>query len=380
MPTNDYLIGNAKGDVFRADLNEVLQAIVSNNSSATEPTTTFAYMWWVDTTTGLLKLRNSSNLDWVNILDLTTGASVAMAINDLTDAITDNADNLALGENALSSLTSGSNNTALGIDALKTNTAGNNNTAIGALALWENVFGNDNLAMGLSALQDNVIGNRNTALGRTALSFNTGSDNTAIGYNCTNATPSDSYAIILGSGTVGIGSNYLTFGKNGASDRIYNQFTANAVWTRVSDKRVKKDIKTNKDCGLGFINDLRPVTYKFKAPSELDPSMSEYDKDNDKPSHDKKMYGFIAQEVKEALDKHDIKNFAGHHQIDDGKDNMQGISYEMFVMPLVSAVQELSKENQDFAIENQNLSDRIDEQNAAIDDMMVRIEALENQK
>ena len=52
------------------------------------------------------------------------------------------------------------------------------------------------------------------------------------------------------------------------------------------------------------------------------------------------MYGFVAQEVKAAMDTHNITDFAGHHQIEDGADNMQGISYEMFVMPLVKALQE----------------------------------------
>ena len=51
------------------------------------------------------------------------------------------------------------------------------------------------------------------------------------------------------------------------------------------------------------------------------------------------MYGFIAQEVKAALDKHNITDFNGWHESPDG---IQGISYEMFIMPLVKAVQELS--------------------------------------
>ena len=51
------------------------------------------------------------------------------------------------------------------------------------------------------------------------------------------------------------------------------------------------------------------------------------------------MYGFIAQEVKTALDKHNITDFNGWTE---GSDGVQGISYEMFVMPLVKAVQELS--------------------------------------
>ena len=57
------------------------------------------------------------------------------------------------------------------------------------------------------------------------------------------------------------------------------------------------------------------------------------------------MYGFVAQEVKAAMDTHNITDFEGWSQINDGGDNLQGISYEMFVMPLVKAIQELSAEN-----------------------------------
>jgi hypothetical protein len=56
------------------------------------------------------------------------------------------------------------------------------------------------------------------------------------------------------------------------------------------------------------------------------------------------MYGFIAQEVKQALDDHDVTDFGGWH-ISNDDDAIQGISYEMFVMPLVKAVQELTAKN-----------------------------------
>jgi hypothetical protein len=55
------------------------------------------------------------------------------------------------------------------------------------------------------------------------------------------------------------------------------------------------------------------------------------------------MYGFIAQEVKASLDKYNITDFNGWTM--DEKDGSQGVSYEMFVIPLVKAVQELSAEN-----------------------------------
>jgi hypothetical protein len=64
MATHDYVIANASGAAVRSDLNNALAAIVSNNSNATEPATTYAFMWWYDTTNGQLKQRNAANNDW----------------------------------------------------------------------------------------------------------------------------------------------------------------------------------------------------------------------------------------------------------------------------------------------------------------------------
>lgn len=67
MATHDYVIANGTGAAVRSDLNGALAAIVSNNSSATEPATMYAYQWWADTTTGLLKVRNAANNAWVTV-------------------------------------------------------------------------------------------------------------------------------------------------------------------------------------------------------------------------------------------------------------------------------------------------------------------------
>ena len=67
MAQHDYVIANGTGAAVRSDLNGALGAIVTNNSGAVEPTTTYAYMWWPDTTTGLLKQRNAANSGWVTI-------------------------------------------------------------------------------------------------------------------------------------------------------------------------------------------------------------------------------------------------------------------------------------------------------------------------
>ena len=70
MAQHDYVIANGTGAAVRSDLNNALAAIVSQNSGATAPSTTYAYQWWADTTTGLLKLRNAANNAWITLFQL----------------------------------------------------------------------------------------------------------------------------------------------------------------------------------------------------------------------------------------------------------------------------------------------------------------------
>lgn len=67
MSQHDYILDNASGIAFRSDLNSLLAAHQSLNSGATAPSTTYASMWWLDTTTNILKQRNSGNTDWIII-------------------------------------------------------------------------------------------------------------------------------------------------------------------------------------------------------------------------------------------------------------------------------------------------------------------------
>ena len=166
-------------------------------------------------------------------------------------------------------------------------------------------------------------------------------NNVFVGYNTNTNSANDDYQIGIGTDMDSVGPYYITMGNN-SNGRIYNQYTANANWTRTSDERIKKDIQTNTDCGLDFINDLRTVTYKWKAPSEHPEEFRSYDADKTEAAHTSKMYGFIAQEVKAAMDTHNITGFNGWHVTSENQGSQQGVSYEMFVMPLVKAVQELS--------------------------------------
>jgi len=64
---HDYEIANQSGLNFRTDINNVLGAIVSQNSGNSAPTTTFPYMLWVDTSGSdkILNIRNAANTAWV---------------------------------------------------------------------------------------------------------------------------------------------------------------------------------------------------------------------------------------------------------------------------------------------------------------------------
>ena len=84
MAQHDYDIANQTGANFRADLNNALDAIVSNNSGSSEPSTTFAYEWWIDTSANVLKLRNSANNAWITLpLSITASneTSGALTVN-----------------------------------------------------------------------------------------------------------------------------------------------------------------------------------------------------------------------------------------------------------------------------------------------------------
>jgi len=67
MAQHDYTIDNQTFPSYRTDHNNSLSAIASNNSGATEPSTTYAYQWWYDTSSNILKLRNADNDAWINI-------------------------------------------------------------------------------------------------------------------------------------------------------------------------------------------------------------------------------------------------------------------------------------------------------------------------
>jgi hypothetical protein len=107
--------------------------------------------------------------------------------------------------------------------------------------------------------------------------------------------------------------------------------------------------------GLDFINLLRPVKFKNKYTPRI-PKFDEsgqvvLDENGDRVLEEgqgytgsRNHYGFIAQEVKEALDVIGIGDTFSGWILDDIDDpnSYQSLSYDKFIAPLTKAVQELS--------------------------------------
>lgn len=123
-----------------------------------------------------------------------------------------------------------------------------------------------------------------------------------------------------------------------------------------SDETTKENITTS-SLGLDFINNLNPVSYKFKDYNEkvlttvehnelTDPNYSsESVEETIEHTFKRTHYGLIAQEVKTTLDSLGIStnDFAGY--IDPsatGDEGDLGLRYSEFIAPLIKAVQELS--------------------------------------
>jgi len=264
----------------------------------------------------------------------------------------------------MDSMTTGSNNVAIGVDALQAETAQSNCVAIGyeALTAQDNSSGGNiyNNALGYGAGKAITTGGYNTLIGGFAGDVLTGGgSNICLGYGADCAGAGSDNAITIGV-NIESSSNDFSFGK--ASNVVKNDFDTDANWSRSSDQRLKKNI-TDQKLGLDFINDLRTVKYNWKASHELDSTDSQLshlykeDEADNEMNTEATMHNFIAQEVKAALDTAGVSDFSGWSEDHYG---IQQVSREMFVIPLVKAVQELSAKVDALETENTAIKARLD--------------------
>lgn len=293
-----------------------------------------------------------------------------------------NSYNTATGAYALVTNTTGYDNTATGVSALYHNTSGTSNTANGLNALQGNTTGVDNTASGTDALNKNNTGNYNTGVGTSTLFNTTASDgNTAIGYNAGDTYNNGYYNVFVGANTDVNGADYYndiaigqgTVCTDVSQARLGNSSTTSiggyADWTNISDGRVKKNIKQNVP-GLAFINKLQPITYNLDLDA-ADKIIQYQRKDSTgkvmplsslektaRAAKEKILYtGFVAQDV-EKVAKNLNYDFSGVDAAKNDK-SLYGLRYGSFVVPLVKAVQELSKMNDEKDSEINNLETRL---------------------
>jgi hypothetical protein len=278
-------------------------------------------------------------------------------------------ENTALGSNALAFNTSGLYNTAVGSNTLPLNTTGNYNVAVGRRAMYYNTTGHDNVAIGSDSMISNQTGNYNTAIGNNSSSSYSANNNTAIGYNALQTATADNNTAIgcnalryntYGANNTAVGyqagatgtqyndvingNNNTLIGYNatspledpfdniivlGNSDitTIYCQVTT--ISPLSSDARDKTAVETI-PLGLEFINQLRPVKYKYDSRSRYENGVPDGSKADDFWTT-----GFIAQEVMAVQPEW----FKMAHEL--GKDHLTATP-GMVLMPLLKAVQELS--------------------------------------
>ncbi len=310
-----YLAGNANTSGFSNTANGAYS--LNSNTTGQSNTANGAGALAFNT----IGYRNTANGFEALKFNTTGDHNTASGVYALASNYTGSA-NTANGGFAMYSNTNGLMNTANGFYSLHFNSTGNYNTANGSGAMVSNTVGNNNTANGYLALYSSTIGDYNTAIGDSAMYLSTtGSNNTVLGHNA--QTPSAS-----GSNQVRIGNTSVAYAG------------VQVAWTITSDKRWKSNIR-NSNLGLSFIGKLRPVSYY---------------RNNDESK--KLEYGFIAQELEDALNDEGVTNNGIILKDDAG---MYGVRYNDLIAPMVKAIQEQQLMIENLKKQNVLMQKQIDE-------------------
>ena len=314
------------------------------------------------------------------------------AVGDVSlNSNTTGQNNTAIGYASLNKNQAGSGNTAIGLSALELNISGNNNTAVGFIALQKSVA-SDNTAIGTNALLNNIngVGNTaigvssarsnqdghyntslgfdslfsningvsNTAIGRVSLYNTTGNNNTGIGYYAGSEITNQVNSTCLGHNAQVLGSNQVQLGDANTTPYAYQALSLR------SDLRDKTQVRDTV-LGLDFINELRPVDYKWDMREDYKtemPTQGELSDEDfkivmdewiesvklDNITHDgthtrtRYHHGLIAQEVQDVIVASGV-DFGGFqdHSVAGGQDVLS-IGYTELIAPMIKAIQELT--------------------------------------
>ena len=111
MSQNDFNLANQGFPSMRSDMNSALQALASNSAGGTEPATTYAYQWWYDTNTNILKMRNSNNDAWISTAFFDQAADAFRLLDDTQVVNTSGLQTGLLGDQATATWETGTGTT-----------------------------------------------------------------------------------------------------------------------------------------------------------------------------------------------------------------------------------------------------------------------------
>ena len=156
MAQHDYNIANQTASTARTDINNVLEAIATNNSGTGVPTTTFPNQWFYDTDDQLLKIRNNTTTTYLNVgyIDQTDGFEV---LDDTHVVNTSGTQTGLLGDQATSTWETGTGTTESLVSPAKVAASATEvvgNFALGVDQTWQNTTGRP-ISIGVSATVSN---------------------------------------------------------------------------------------------------------------------------------------------------------------------------------------------------------------------------------
>ncbi len=143
MSQHDFSIANQTASSARSDINNGLQALASNNSGASAPSTTYANMFWYDTTNNILKVRDETNSTWINVIYINQASSVTSILEDTNLVTTGGSTTGLLGDQLTSAWNTGTGTTESLVSPAKIKSAIDSLTpdSLGVNQTWQDVSG-----------------------------------------------------------------------------------------------------------------------------------------------------------------------------------------------------------------------------------------------
>ena len=299
MAQHDYVIANGSGAAVRSDLNNALAAIVSQNSGATEPSPTYAYQRWADTTAGVMKMRNGANNAWITLYQLDgewstiafengTAAAPSIYFKDSgtdTGIYSPGADQVAISAGGIGRVfVDASGKVGVGTIPLYSFHA-TETIAVTSAASYSAFLGQGTRAdLVLKATSSNNDQQRQVIRSDSdSLIF--GTENAAVSVFTEKLRVDSSGRLIVG--VIASPAHQLQVATDSAGKPSTN------TWTIVSDERIKEDIELA-DLSLCYqaVKDIPLKRYKWKNEVYTEEQV-----------HDRRKLGWISQDVKAVFPK-----------------------------------------------------------------------------